>query len=122
MDHDIENVNKGFAFGMTLLIIYLAIFGLDIKLTVIWLVSIPTIFIVLFVYDWWAGKEMFSRGASIDFYISLGGPVTIISCIFAIILMLRNVSNEEHEESDSEETNGDTRHDEHTEIRREQKD
>jgi hypothetical protein len=103
-----------------LLIIYLAIFGLDKRLSIIWLTSIPTIFVLLILYDWWVGANIFRRGIYIDLYMSVGGPITIVTCAMTLLLMLRNISNEEHEEFIPEEGNGDTGYDESNQIRGEQ--
>lgn len=122
MENETECLVKGFSIAVASLIIYLAIYGLDIRLTSIWVCSVPLIFVSLLLYDWFKGEEMFRRGLYIDVYMSIGGPVTIIGFFSSLWFLLKDIRDEEYEESISKERNGDTGYDEHTKVRREQKD
>ena len=120
LDKEFECVKKGFAVSLSLLILYLAIYGFDKRLSVIWLVSMPLIFIAAYLYDYMRDAELFSRGLDIDLYMVAGGPFTIIGFFASLILLLRDIRNEEYEESISEERNGDTRHDKSKDTGRKQ--
>lgn len=120
MNTELEPLRKGFSISIVLLIIYLSIFSLDKRLAIIWLSSTPLVFVALFIYDWYKGEEMFRRGLSIDIYMSIGGPITIIGFFASLWFLLKEIRNEEYEESISKEGNGDTRHDEYKSSRGEE--
>ena len=112
-----DSIKKGFAISFSFLIIYLSVFSFNHILFVIWIFTIPLIFVALLLYDFMLDKELFERGFDVDFYMSLGGPVTIVGLIFSTWFMLKEIKDEEkYEKSLSEERERDPGSDEHKKM------
>ena len=120
LSNELKTIRQGFSVAVSLLIVYLAIFRLDYKLTILWLLAIPTIFATIYIYDMFRQTE--PMGLRTILLFSLGGPVSFLGFVISFLLIMKDIRDEKYEEPISKKGDGDTRYDEHTEVRREQED